>query len=274
MSNRIDEKFSQLASQGKKAFIAYITAGDPDLETSLKIAETLAQSGVDIVEMGIPFSDPLADGMVIQLAAQRALEGGATLQKILDGIQRLRERAEVPIVLFTYYNPVYKFGLEKLISRASQVGVDGLLILDLPPEEALVAADLIKRSGMKQIALIAPTTPEERIDLICAHASGFIYYISREGVTGMQATVSDSLGERLALIRKHSALPVAVGFGVSNPEQARQVAQQADGVVVGSAIVNEIAQYGKSPDILQKVEAFVRPIAQSIQEVKSTGADS
>ncbi|MDZ4744335.1 MAG: tryptophan synthase subunit alpha [Verrucomicrobiota bacterium] len=268
MSNRIDLTFEKLRKEHKKGFIAYITAGDPDLESSFQVADVLEKAGVDLLELGIPFSDPLADGIVIQQAAQRALEAGASLPKILDGIRQFRKRSEIPLVLFTYFNPVYKMGLEKLIIEAAAVGVDGILLLDLPPEEADSAAILMKKHGLKQISLIAPTTPEERISLICRNASGFIYYISREGVTGMQQTVASSLTERTELIRSHTALPIAVGFGVSDSKQAAEIAGVSDAVVVGSAIVNEVAKHSKSPDFLTQIEEFVRPLSDAIKSVK------
>lgn len=264
MPNRIDQCFENLKSQGRKAFIAYVTAGDPNLEQSFEVAKTLGNCGVDILELGIPFSDPLADGVVIQQAAQRALDAGANLQKILDHIAIFRRQSQLPLVLFTYYNPVYRMGLEKLVVSAARAGVDGILILDLPPEEAGNATRLMKENGLKQISLIAPTTPPERMEIICRNASGFVYYISREGVTGMQQSVATHLEDRLEEIRRHTALPVAVGFGVSNGEQAAQIAQVADGVVVGSAIVNEVARLGKSDGLLPGLERFVRPIAEAI----------
>ncbi len=268
MSNRIENQFEKLRGEGKRAFIAYITAGDPDLMTSFEMARVLEKSGVDILELGVPFSDPLADGIVIQQAAQRALESGTTLQKILDGITDFRKTSDLPLVLFTYFNPVYKMGLEKLVKNAAQAGVDGILLLDLPPEEADRAAQLMAEAGLKQISLIAPTTPEDRVGLICRNASGFIYYISREGVTGMQQTVAGSLTQRVEMIKQHTSLPVAVGFGVSNGSQAAEIAAVSDGVVVGSAIVNEIAQNAGSPELLSNIEKFVRPIAVAVHSVK------
>ena len=234
MANRIDECFSGLRSREEKAFIAYICAGDPSLRATVDFALALEKSGVDLLELGVPFSDPLADGLVNQLAAQRALEAGATGAGVLDCVREIRARSEIPIVLYTYLNPIFQFGFDRFHSEAAASGVDGLLLLDLPPEEDGPS------EGPLHIRLIAPTTPPERVQQICAAASGFIYYVSREGVTGAQSSVASSIADRVAQIRQHTKLPIAVGFGISTPEQAREVAEVADGVVVGSAIVKKI----------------------------------
>src|SRR6266404_3343710 len=233
MQNRIQQCFEGLRARNEKAFIAYICAGDPDLSRTVDLALALENAGTDILELGIPFSDPLADGLVNQLAAQRALEGGATVPGVLDCIRQIRTRSQMPIVLYTYLNPIFQFGFERFHHEAGHAGVDGLLILDLPPEEDF---DLPK-DGPLHIRLIAPTTPLERIQQICARAAGFIYYVSREGVTGVQSSISASIDDQVAQIRKHTKLPISVGFGISTPEQAREVARVADAIVVGSAIV-------------------------------------
>jgi tryptophan synthase alpha chain len=256
MQNRIDQCFKALRSRNEKAFIAYICAGDPSLAKTVDLALALEEAGTDILELGIPFSDPLADGLVNQLAAQRALEGGATMQGVLDCVRQIRQRSQIPIVLYTYLNPVFQFGFDRFHREASAAGVDGLLILDLPPEEDLE----MSRAGPLHIRLIAPTTPPERVRKICAGASGFIYYVSREGVTGVQSSVASSLRERVAQIRACTELPVAVGFGISTAEQAREVAQVADAIVVGSAIVQRISEEGASADMSEKIGRFVAPL--------------
>ena len=263
MENRIDTTFALLRAAEKKALIAYICAGDPGFDATRDLALAFDKIGVDVLELGVPFSDPLADGIVNQLASQRALEAGATVRGVLDCVRAIRERSQIPIVLYTYMNPIYVFGFEKFYREAEAAGVDGLLILDLPPDEE--SADLSVKGSLKHIRLIAPTTPPERIARITKSADGFIYYVSREGVTGERATIADSLGERVAAIRKTTSLPVTVGFGVSSPETAKQTARSADGVVVGSAIVKRIEENAGSADMVEKVCAFVRPLIEAVK---------
>ena len=259
MQNRIDQCFKALRSRNEKAFIAYICAGDPSMSATIDLAITLERSGVDLLELGVPFSDPLADGVVNQLAAQRALAAGATVPGVLDCVRKIRRQSQIPIVLYTYLNPIFQFGLERLHREAADAGVDGLLLLDLPPEEDQ------PREGPFHIRLIAPTTPPERIGEICARAAGFIYYVSREGVTGVQSSVASSLSERVGEIRRATKLPIAVGFGISTPEQAREVAKVADGVVVGSAIVTKIAENANRPDLPALIAEFVGPLVAAVK---------
>ena len=267
MPNRIDSRFQQLRDSKKTGFIAYITAGDPHPSATPGIAVALEAAGVDVLELGIPFSDPLADGATIQAAAGRAIAAGTNVSVVLEIVRRIREISEVPIVLFTYLNPIYVYGYERFIREASAAGADGLLILDLPPDEASKNAELTATHGLLSIRLIAPTTPPERMALIAKSAEGFIYYVSREGVTGEQVALSQSISSQVAEIRKHTTLPVAVGFGISTPDQAREVARQADAVVVGSAIVRRIAELGDAPDLAGMVAAFAKPIAEAVKEV-------
>jgi tryptophan synthase alpha chain len=222
---------------------------------------------VDVLELGVPFSDPLADGLVNQLAAQRGLESGTTPAKLLDTVATIRRQSQIPIVLYIYFNLIHKVGLEWFIADAAKAGVDGLLVLDLPPEESDNYEALMRQAGLCNIYLVAPTTPDARMEKIVKRGAGFIYYISREGVTGMQSQVAGNLAEQVAKIRAHTGLPIAVGFGVSNPEQARLVAQSADGVVVGSAIVNQVALHGKSPDGVAKVSSFVKSLGEAIKSL-------
>ncbi|MDX2226629.1 MAG: tryptophan synthase subunit alpha [Verrucomicrobiae bacterium] len=271
MINRIDQKFEEIRREDRKGFVAYLTAGDPDLATTFEVAQTLEKAGVDILELGVPFSDPVADGVVIQMASQRALESGTTLRKIIARVGEFRRTSQMPIVLFTYFNPVHQYGLETLLGDAARAGVDGVLLLDLPPEDAAGAETLMAQHHLRKIALIAPTTTPARAARICAGAGGFIYYISREGVTGMQSAVNASLEERVAALRVHTPLPIAVGFGVSNAGQARTVAMSADAVVVGSAIVDCIGRHGKAPDLCGAVEQFVRPMVAAVRSVKNGG---
>jgi len=262
--NRIDCTFAALRARGSKAFIAYICAGDPSLEATRALALALEKAGVDILELGVPFSDPLADGIVNQLASQRALDAGTTPHGVLDCVRQIRRDSQIPIVLYTYINPLMALGFEAFHRDAEAAGVDGLLILDLPPDED--APELAYVGGTRRICLIAPTTPDERIARIAAGAGGFIYYVSREGVTGEQAGVAASMAGRVAAIRRATNLPIAVGFGVSNPDQAREIAHSADGVVVGSAIVKRIAQFSGQPNMPELVADFVRPLAAATKQ--------
>ena len=266
--NRIVKKFVQLRKSGKKGFIVYIGAGDPNLAATRELALAFDSGGVDILELGVPFSDPLADGLVNQLAAQRGLESKTTPPKVLETVVAIRRQSQIPIVLYIYFNLVHKVGLEKFINAAAKAGVDGLLVLDLPPEGSDNYEALMKQAGLCHIYLVAPTTPEERMKFIVRRGSGFIYYISREGVTGMQSQVASNLASQIAKIRAHTKLPVAVGFGVSNPEQAGLVAQNADAVVVGSAVVNQMAGYGKSEDLVKRVSQFVESLVSAVKMVK------
>ena len=259
MPNRIDQCFAALRGRKEKAFIAYICAGDPDLPRTVDLALALEKAGVDILELGVPFSDPLADGLVNQLAAQRALEAGATVTGVLDCVRQIRRQSQIPIVLYTYLNPIFQFGSERFHREAHEAGVDGLLLLDLPPEEDQAS------DGPVHIRLIAPTTPPERVEEICARAAGFIYYVSREGVTGAQSSIASSLGERITEIRRHTKLPIAVGFGISSAEQAREVAKIADAVVVGSAIVRTINEHSASPDLAAQIGGFVAPLVAAVK---------
>jgi tryptophan synthase alpha chain len=265
--NRIVEKFAALKRDRKKGFIVYIGAGDPNLAATRKLAVAFDKAGVDILELGVPFSDPLADGLVNQLAAQRGLESGTTPPKLLKTIAAIRKQSQLPIVLYIYFNLIHKVGLEKFIADAAKAGVDGLLVLDLPPEESDNYEALMKKAALCHIYLVAPTTPEDRMELIVKRGSGFIYYISREGVTGMQTSVASNLASQVAKIRAHTSLPIAVGFGISNPAQAKAVASEADGCVVGSAVVNQIAEYGKSPELVAKVGAFVKSLADAVKSI-------
>jgi tryptophan synthase alpha chain len=261
--NRIVERFARLKREGKKGFIVYIGAGDPDLDATRRLALAFGQVGVDVLELGVPFSDPLADGLVNQLAAQRGLESGTTPPKVLETVVAVRKHSQIPIVLYIYFNLIHRAGLEQFIKGAAKAGVDGLLVLDLPPEESDNYEALMRKVGLCHIYLVAPTTPEDRIELIVKRGSGFIYYVSREGVTGMQSKVASNLASQVAKIRAHTKLPIAVGFGISTPEQAKAVASVADAVVVGSAVVNQIAKYGKSKDLVKRVGKFVRTMTQT-----------
>ncbi len=244
--DRIAKLFSDCKDNGRAAFVGYVCACDPDFNTSLEISRSLIDNGVDLLELGVPFSDPLADGLTNQLAAQRALESGSNQSDVFRLVEEIRKHSDVPIVFYTYYNLIFSQGIEEYVTRSREVGVDGLLTLDLPPEEATELIEASRSHGMKNVFIIAPTTPEDRIPYIVEQASGFLYYVSREGVTGERKDLAGDLSERVETIRKYTELPVVVGFGISTPSQVRSVGQLADGVVVGSALVNCIS--GNLPD--------------------------
>jgi tryptophan synthase alpha chain len=267
--NRIDQTFSRLKAENRAAFVAYIAAGDPTLEATLDYVAALEAAGVDVLELGVPFSDPLADGVVNQMAAQRALDGGATTSKVLDLIRMLRERGcQMPIVLFTYLNPIYTYGFSAFHAAAAAAGADGILLLDLPPDEAVENPELSETHGLKQIRLIAPTTPPERMKALARAAEGFIYYVSREGVTGVQESLASNIAAQVAIIKSATDVPVCVGFGISKPEQAAEVAAAADGVVVGSAIVRIIGENGSHRSGPEAVRAFVAPLVTAARAAR------
>ena len=259
---RINNAFASARSQQRAAFVAYLCAGDPDFDTSLAACLAVVGAGADVLELGVPFSDPLADGLTNQLAAQRALESGITSARVIDLVRAIRKVSEVPIVFYTYYNLVFSNGVENYVKKAAGAGVDGLLILDLPPEEAGEAAAACRRNSVDTVCIVAPTTPDYRLEKIAAAATGFIYYVSREGVTGVRDTLAGGIPEAVARIKARTALPVAVGFGISTRAQVTQVAAYADGVVVGSALVNLIrdglgARAQIAPSLSRKVSELL-----------------
>lgn len=257
--NRIESAFFRAKSEGRSAFVSYVCAGDPDIATSLDICRTLIKSGVDVMELGVPFSDPLADGLTNQLAAQRALEAGTTQADVLELVRKIRrENDTVPIVFYTYYNLMFSNGLDQYIADAKAAGVDGLLVLDLPPEEAEDHLASCTKYGVDTVFLIAPTTPSKRVGFIAKHATGFVYYVSRMGVTGVREDLADDLNEMVGMIRAATDKPLVVGFGVSKREQVNTICQVADGVVVGSAIVNTIKEnLGDPSAMMSKMESLV-----------------
>lgn len=263
---RIGKRFEDLQRAGRTGFVAYITAGDPDLTTTHLLALELDRRGVDILELGVPFSDPLADGPVIQEASQRALAAGATLEGVLSLVADLRAETEIPIVLFTYYNPIHRYGVARFVERASQVGIDGVLMLDLPPEEGGEYKARMDAHGLDTVFLMTPTTRADRIKLIASHSRGFVYYVSRTGVTGERDHLADEIQAKVAAIREHTAIPIAVGFGISKPEHVSEIARYADAVVVGSAIVRRVGAYQKDADAVAEVGAFVGSLIGPLRE--------
>jgi tryptophan synthase alpha chain len=241
--DRIAQAFARARADNRAAFVAYLCAGDPDFDHSLAACRALIESGVDVLELGVPFSDPLADGLTNQLAAQRALEGGMTAARVFELVRRIREFAPAtPLVFYTYYNLVFSNGVEAYVRAAKDAGVDGMLTLDLPPEEADDVRAACAKHDLKTVFIVAPTTPEARLARIGAAATGFIYYVSREGVTGVRDSVAANVPQAVAAIKRHTALPVVVGFGIGTRAHVAEVAAHADGVVVGSALVNCIRE--------------------------------
>jgi len=265
--NRIERAFQNAQSQDRSAFVSYVCAGDPNPATSLQVCRALLRSGVDILEIGVPFSDPLADGLTNQLAAQRALEAGTTREDVFVLVRKIRdEDGQTPIVFYTYYNLMFSGGLEAYIAEAKEAGVDGLLVLDLPPEEAGDYMEACRKIEMKTVFLLAPTTPEERVEYIAQNATGFIYYVSRTGVTGVREDLASDLREMVDMIKRHSDNPLVVGFGIQNPDQVNAVARLADGVVVGSAIVNTIKENLEDEGkMLEQIESLVTDLVGGTQ---------
>jgi tryptophan synthase alpha chain len=253
---RIERKFAQLKSESRKAFIPYITAGDPNLDATLGLILSMEKASADIIELGVPFSDPIADGPVIQRAAERALRNGVTLQKILELGQNIRKKSDIPLVLFSYFNPLLNYGLDRLAKDAVAAGFDGVLASDLTVEESDSFVQVMNRAGLNTIFLVAPTSSPERMKKIAETSTGFLYAVSRTGVTGEQQELASDLTQFLRALRSYTKLPVAVGFGVSRPEHVRTIWQEADAAVVGSSIVKEVEQYIGKPDLVERVGAF------------------
>ncbi len=256
--SRIDEAFEAIRRAKTPGLVTYVTAGDPSLERTAEILERLDRTGVDVLEVGVPFSDPLADGPVIQRATERALSAGATLDGVLDMVASTRERVRAPIVIFSYANPILRMGLDRFVERARTSGVDGVLTLDVPPEEAQDMRDRLTTAGVDTIFLLSPTTSDARIRRAASLGSGFLYGISRLGVTGARDAVADSAAELAGRIRQATDMPLALGFGVSRPEHVRAIGACADAAVVGSALVQVIAEHGTRPSLLDEVERYVR----------------
>jgi tryptophan synthase alpha chain len=261
--NRIDKKFAELKRRGKKALIVFITAGDFGLSTTEKLVIKLAESGADIIELGVPFSDPIADGPTIQASSERALKRGVKLRDIIKSARGLSASTDIPIVLMTYYNPVLRYGLKKFVSDCETSGIDGVIVPDLPPEEAdeLIAASKGKKFSV--IFLLSPTSTEERVRSVANRSSGFIYYVSLTGITGARAKLPAELISRVRIIKKHTNKPVCVGFGVSTPEQVRRIGKAADGVIVGSAMVKLIEKHAGKNDLIDVVGRYVKKLSRA-----------
>ncbi|MDP0500947.1 MAG: tryptophan synthase subunit alpha [Verrucomicrobiota bacterium JB022] len=265
--NRIARQFAEGKAADRALFISYLCAGDPTLEHSFQACKSVLEAGTDLLELGVPFSDPLADGRVNQEAATRALEAGATFDGVMDCIAKIRERSEIPMIFYAYMNPLLARGFDQSIAAAAQAGIDGFLLLDLPLEEAKPYRGALRRNALNGIQLVTPTTPDERIGKIVKQANGFIYCVSREGVTGVQDKIADGAGALVQRIKDHSDLPVALGFGIGTPEQARDAAALADAVVVGSAIVNAFHNNPHTAEGRADAAASVGEMVRAVKEI-------
>ncbi|MEN3288076.1 MAG: tryptophan synthase alpha chain [Bradyrhizobium sp.] len=274
MTTRIDARFAQLKTEGRSAFVTFVMAGDPDPETSLAIVKALPQAGADVIELGMPFTDPMADGPSIQAAGLRALKAGMTLKKTLAMVKSFREsEATTPIVLMGYYNPIYIYGVDKFLADAKAAGVDGLIIVDLPPEEDTELCLPALKAGLNFIRLATPTTDDKRLPAVLANTSGFVYYVSITGITGAAAADATAVSGAVARIKRHTALPVCVGFGIRTPETARAIAENADGAVVGTALIDAVkssldAEGKATPKTVSAVADLVASLAQGVRGAK------
>src|SRR3954470_2014106 len=278
MATRIDRRFAELKTEGRAALVTFLTAGDPDPETSLALVQALPAAGADVIELGMPFTDPMADGPAIQMSSQRALKAGQTLKKTLELVRAFRGSDDAtPLVLMGYYNPIYIYGVDRFLRDSKSAGVDGLIIVDLPPEEDEELCLPALKAGLNFIRLATPTTDDKRLPAVLANTSGFVYYVSITGITGAAAPDASKTKDAVARIKRHTKLPVAVGFGVRSGEQARAIAEGADGVVVGSALVdavkNSLDQHGKAtPRTVPAVSDLVTQLAQGVRGAKKVAS--
>jgi tryptophan synthase alpha chain len=274
MTTRIDARFAELAKQGRSAFVTFLMAGDPDPKTSFEIIKSLPQAGANIIEIGMPFTDPMADGPSIQAAGLRALKAGMTLKKTLDMVRAFRKDDDTtPLVLMGYYNPIYIYGVDKFLVDAKTAGVDGLIIVDLPPEEDTELCLPAMKAGLNFIRLATPTTDDKRLPAVLANTSGFVYYVSITGITGSASADSDAVGAAVARIKRHTRLPVCVGFGIRTPDTARAIAENANGAVVGTALVDALhgsldAEGRATPKTVTAVADLVAALAQGVRGAK------
>ncbi len=265
---RISSLFARLKEEGRPALIGYLTAGDPCVERTPAMIDALERGGVDLIELGVPFSDPIADGPVIQRASERALEAGTTMQSVLEIASKVRERSEIPLLLFTYMNPVLRYGIDRLAKDAAAHGIDGCLLIDLSVEEAEKYLHVMRENNLDTVFLAAPTSTERRMKLVAEYSSGFIYLVSRTGVTGERTSVSDLVAPLVASMRAVSSLPLAVGFGIATADHAEQVGSLADGVIVGSAIMRVVEKYGAGTELEGKLEGLARELKGGLMRVK------
>jgi len=262
---RIEETFTKLKSRNEKALITYIMAGDPDIDTTESLISAIERAGADIIELGVPFSDPIADGPTIQRASDRALKSRTTLKKVMSLVKKIRKKAAVPIIVMTYYNIILQYGLKRFADDAVMSGIDGAIIPDLPPEEAEEFISYARESGLDTVFLLAPTSTEERIKKVTSASSGFVYYVSMTGITGARLANLQEIKGRIPQIQKHTDLPIAVGFGISCPDEARKISRWADGVIVGSALVRLIEDNRGKKQLLTRVSGFITSLKGGIK---------
>jgi len=269
--SRLEQRFADLKAEGRAALVTFVTAGDPGYDASLAILKGLPAAGADVIELGMPFTDPMADGIAIQLATLRALEAGQTLAKTLKMVREFRvEDSTTPIVLMGYYNPIHRFGVEAFVAEAKAAGVDGLIIVDLPPEHDAELATPAQASGIDFIRLTTPTTDDARLPTVLERSSGFVYYVSVAGVTGAGSATSDQVSSAIERLRRHTDLPISVGFGIRTPEQAAAIARLADGVVVGSALVDKVAKAATPGQAVDDVLSLCRDLAQGVRKARAS----
>lgn len=264
-SQRIARRFAHCRFQGRPALVAYLTAGDPSPDLTPELALALERGGADILELGVPFSDPIADGPVIQRASDRALRAGTNVARVLDIAARIRAQSEMPILLFSYMNPLLRYGFDRLGEEAARIGIDGVLLTDLSVEDAAEPVAQLRRHGLDTVFLAAPTSTERRLKLVADYSSGFVYVVSRTGVTGEQNSVAASVGPLVEKLRGLTSLPIAVGFGVSKAEHVRAIGEYADGAIVGSALMRVVEEHGAAPDLPARLEAFARQLTAPAQ---------
>lgn len=269
--SRLEQRFDDLKAEGRAALVTFVTAGDPGYDASLDILKGLPAAGADVIELGMPFTDPMADGVAIQLATLRALDAGQTLMKTLEMVRAFRQGDNTtPIVLMGYYNPIHRFGVDAFVAQAREVGVDGLIVVDLPPEHDAELATPAQAAGIDFIRLTTPTTDDSRLPRVLERSSGFVYYVSVAGVTGAGSATSEQVTAAVARLRKHTSLPVSVGFGIRTPEQAAAIARLADGVVVGSALVDKIAKAADARQAVNDVLALCGELAEGVRGARRT----
>ena len=262
--NRIDVTFKDLRKNGKKAFIAYLTCGDPDLKTTAECIKVISNNGADIIELGVPFSDPLADGPTIQVASQRALKNNVSLAAIIKMVSKIRSKIDTPLVLMTYYNPVFHYDIRNFVRDAKKAGVDGVIIPDLPPEEASQIEMFARKLELATIYFASPTSSEQRKKIAISHSRGFIYYVSTTGVTGKRTNLPDSIKKDVKNLQKITSKPICVGFGISTPAQAKKIASFADGIIVGSAIVEKIDTAKSKREMIKSLGTFIKQMAKAV----------
>ena len=275
MTSRIDARFEALREQGRAGLVTYVMAGDPDYETSLAIAEALPKAGADVIELGMPFTDPMADGPAVQAAGLRALKAGQTLKKTIDLVRAFRKGDDAtPLILMGYYNPIYVYGVEKFLKDAKAAGVDGVIVVDLPPEESGELRRETDAAGVDMIHMVAPTSTPDRVRLIARRSRGFIYLVSLTGVTGERAVVPDGLEAQVRALRLVTTKPICVGFGISRPEHAAAVGRLADGVAVGSAIVRAVEEHADSPSLITDVGDVIESLKAPLRDLGATPTPS